>query len=607
MDFVSEGAFELTGRAPADFLQNRVLAFGQVVHPHDRERVWNDIQNALREDRPYQMEYRLQVNGRDRMVWEQGRGIRFHGDENRLALEGLIIDVDERARARDSLHKSEEQFRQLAENVRGVFWMTNVPQTEILYVNSAYERIWGRTRASLYKSPRSWLDAVDPQDRERVRAASLKAPQGEYDIEYRIIRPSGEVRWIWDRAFPIADDNQQPNRVAGIAEDITERKRLEEQFRQAQKMEAVGRLAGGIAHDFNNLLCIMNGYSDMLQTTLPPGSEAHEYSQRISKAGERAANLTRQLLAFSRKTMLILRILDLNYLLSSMEEMIKRLIGEDITFALKLDANLGRVEADPGQLEQVVMNLIVNARDAMPTGGSLTIATRNTTLGEDFSREHAGVEPGAYVMMEVRDTGCGMDEAQLSRIFEPFFTTKEVGKGTGLGLSMVYGIVKQSGGEIEVDSEPGKGTRFRIYLPQAAAAPAADRPASQPATTDRGHETILLVEDEAMVRELARGLLIKSGYTVLEAANGPTALELVDRHAGTIHLLISDVVMPGMDGAELERQFATRRPDARIMFMTGYTDSALTRYGIFDERRTVLLKPFAPDDFLRTVRDVLDG
>jgi PAS domain S-box-containing protein len=606
MEFVSDGAFELTGRASADFLQNRTVAFGQLIHSEDRERVWKEIQDALREDRPYQLEYRLQVSGRDKTVWEQGRGVRSFSDENRLALEGLIIDVDERARARDNLRKSEEQFRLVAENVHGVFWMTNVQQTEIIFVNSAYERIWGRTRASLYKNPRSWLDAVDPQDRERVRAATAKIATGDYDIEYRILRDKNDVRWIWDRAFPIKDDKDQIYRVAGIAEDITERKKLEEQFRQAQKMEAIGRLAGGIAHDFNNLLCIMNGYSDMLKTALQPGTEAHEYSLRIGTAGERAANLTRQLLAFSRKTMLIPKVLDLNVLLSSMGEMIKRLIGEDIAFSLKLDENLGQVEADPGQLEQVVMNLVVNSRDAMPRGGSLTIETRNTTLDEEFARKHEGVESGAYVMMEVRDTGCGMDEAHMSRIFEPFFTTKEVGKGTGLGLSMVYGIVKQSGGEVDVSSEIGRGTSFLIYLPRVAVASKGDATADQP-VADHGQETILLVEDEAMVREMAHNLLIRSGYSVLQASSGQEALELVERTPGTIHLLITDVVMPGMNGAELEKRFAAKRPGARAMFMTGYTDSALTRYGIFDARRPVLLKPFAPDDFLRTVREVLDG
>jgi PAS domain S-box-containing protein len=610
MDFVSEGAFELTGRSPADFLQNRVAAFGDLIHPEDRERVWNEIQEALREDRPYQMEYRLQVQSRDVMVWEQGRGVRSVVDQAGLVLEGLIMDVNEEARARENLRKSEEQFRQLAENINGVFWMTNLQGTEILYVSHAYENIWGRTRASLYKNPNSWMESIDPQDVEAARASYARVLESRgFDVEYRIHRGDGEIRWIWDRAFLIADDKGQIYRRAGIAQDITERKRLEDQYRQAQKMEAVGRLAGGIAHDFNNLLCIMNGYSDLLRMSLQDGSESHGYADRIGKAGERAANLTRQLLAFSRKTVLIPRVLRLNDLLTPMADLIHRLIGEDIAFSLKLAPDLGKVEADPGQLEQVLMNLIINARDAMPTGGQLEVETANVMLDENYARKHEGVRQGSYVMMAVRDTGHGMNPAELTRIFEPFFTTKEVGKGTGLGLAMVYGVVKQSGGDVEVESELGRGSCFRIYLPRVLAAEESPAPAPAATATDgtHGRETVLLVEDEDLVRELARGLLRKSGYTVLEASDGGQALEVAASHASPIDLLITDVVMPRMNGPELERQLTAARPGLKVLFTTGYTDSALSRYGMYERGKIVLLKPFAPEDFLRTVREILDG
>jgi two-component system cell cycle sensor histidine kinase/response regulator CckA len=620
MEFVSEGGFELAGRSPADFLQNRVAAFGDLIHPEDRERLWNEIQEALRDDRPYQIEYRLQVEGRDKMVWEQGRGVRSVTDQAGLMLEGLIIDVNERARARENLRKSEEQFRQLAENINGVFWMTNLQASEVIYVSQAYEKIWDRSRASLYKSPGSWMEPIDPQDLETVRAGAGKMMDGGFDVEYRIHRRDGEVRWIWDRAFPIADDKGQTYRRAGIAQDITERKRLEDQYRQAQKMEAVGRLAGGIAHDFNNLLCIMNGYSDLLTMSLSAGSEAHGYAERIGKAGERAANLTRQLLAFSRKTVLIPKVLNLNDLLTPMEELVRRLIGEDIAFSLKLDPALGKIEADPGQLEQVLMNLIINARDAMATGGQIVVETANVTLDAAHVQNREGVRAGDYVMMAVRDTGEGMGPAQLARIFEPFFTTKEVGKGTGLGLAMVYGVVKQSGGDVEVESEVGKGSCFRVYLPRVPDATNGSTPPAMPEPTSatqtaptthvdgtRGKETILLVEDEELVREMARGLLIKSGYTVLEAGDGKAALDVAGGHAQPIDLLITDVVMPRMNGPDLERHLTTARPGIRVLFTTGYTDSTLSRYGMFERGKTVLLKPFSPDDFLRMVREVLDG
>jgi signal transduction histidine kinase/CheY-like chemotaxis protein len=454
------------------------------------------------------------------------------------------------------------------------------------------------------------MDAIDPSDREHVLLAYSQLTGSGPDIEYRIHRPNGEVRWIWDRAFPIADDKGRIYRRAGIAQDVTERKKLEDQYRQAQKMEAVGRLAGGIAHDFNNLLCIMNGYSEMLRMSLEAGGEAHGYAERIGKAGERAANLTRQLLAFSRKTMLIPKILDLNTLLTSMEDLIRRLIGEDISFSLQLASNLGRVEADPGQLEQVLMNMVVNARDAMPTGGTLTVETSNAVVDEVYLRDHDSLRPGTFVVMAVRDTGIGMDEKQRGRIFEPFFTTKEVGKGTGLGLAMVYGVVKQSGGEIEVESAPGKGTCFKIYLPrvdQPSPEAAPEKPAQTLEENGRGRETVLLVEDEELVREMARNLLLKSGYTVLEAADGQDALRVAAEHPRPIDLLLTDVVMPNMPGPELERRIVESRPGIKIMFTTGYTDSTLSRYGLMDGKKTVLLKPFSPDDFLRTVREVLDG
>jgi PAS domain S-box-containing protein len=605
MQFASAGAFELTGYYPDDLVGNHKVAYGQLIHPDDREAVWNELQAAIREEKPFQLSYRLRVGGRDKSVWEQGQGVRSF-EAGRFALEGFISDVTERVRAQENLRKSEERFRQLAENIEGVFWMTDPSMCQLFYVNRAYEAIWGRSRESLFKNPLSRLEAIDPKDRERVLAAGQRAVAGGYNEEYRILRPDGTVRWIWDRAFPIVDDKGRVYRLAGIAEDITERQVLAEALRQAQKMEAVGRLAGGIAHDFNNLLTVINGYSEVLLATLGPQHSSRWCVEATMKAGQRAALLTRQLLAFSRKQVLTPVVLDLNALVNNMKDMVQRLIGEDINLTTSLDPNLGCVRADSGQVQQILMNLVVNARDAMPKGGKLTLRTANATLSEADVRAHADVKPGAYALLAVTDTGCGMTDEIKGRLFEPFFTTKELGKGTGLGLSTVYGIVKQSNGHINVVSEPGKGASFEIYLPRAEEAATTEAGDKGPRRSLRGQETVLLVEDEELVRVLARTLLQKSGYTVLEARNGKEALQLADQRKEPIQLLVSDVVMPEMNGRELYGRLSRTRPELRVVFMSGYTDSHLYRNGVMEDDWPVVLKPFARDAFLSLVREVLD-
>jgi PAS domain S-box-containing protein len=391
-----------------------------------------------------------------------------------------------------------------------------------------------------------------------------------------------------------------------IARDISEQQRLEEQFRQAQKMEAVGRLAGGIAHDFNNLLTIITGYSDFLVDCFPEGDDRQGFALEVKKAAERAATLTRQLLAFSRKQMLMPRVLNLNSLVANMDKMLCRLMGEDIELVTALEPTLHPVKADPGQLEQIVMNLAVNARDAMERGGKLTIRTGNVTLGPAYVREHPEVRQGPYVLLAVGDTGCGMDLATRERIFEPFFTTKEVGKGTGLGLATVYGIVKQSGGHIEVESEVGAGSTFKIYLPRMGEALPLSEPVAKRAEPAGGTETVLLVEDEPGVRQLGRDGLRARGYTVLEAGTGEEALALAERHAGRIDLLLTDVVMPRLSGARLAERLAPQRPEMKVLFVSGYTDTALLRHGVQHGEVDCLLKPFTPEDLARKVREVLD-
>jgi signal transduction histidine kinase/ActR/RegA family two-component response regulator len=384
-------------------------------------------------------------------------------------------------------------------------------------------------------------------------------------------------------------------------------RRSEEQLRQAQKLEAVGRLAGGIAHDFNNLLSVVLSYSDMLLNEVDASSPLYADLQEILRAGQRAADLTRQMLAFSRQQVLDPKILDLSDLVANLSKMLMRVLGEDIELKTVLAPGLGMVKADRGQMEQVLMNLIVNARDAMPNGGRLTIETANVDLDEAYAREHAGVAPGPHVMIAVSDTGIGMDKATQERIFEPFFTTKEKGKGTGLGLSTVFGIVKQSGGSVWLYSEPGGGATFKIYLPRREEGKADQtRSAPPPSAQARGAETILLVEDEDQVRAVAKGILSRAGYRVLEASNPGEAIALCEQHPAEIHLLLTDVVMPRMNGRQLAARVALLRPAAKVVFMSGYTDDAILHNGVLDAGVSFIQKPFTPDSLNRKVREVLD-
>ncbi len=382
-------------------------------------------------------------------------------------------------------------------------------------------------------------------------------------------------------------------------------RKTEEQLRHAQKMEAVGRLAGGVSHDFNNMLSVVLSYTGLILADLKSDDPLRADIEEIQKAGERAADLTRQLVTFSRQQVVLPKVIDLNQIITGMERMVARLLGADVEVTLLPAARLGKVKADPGQIEQIVMNLAVNARDAMPSGGKLTVQTNNTELDEHYANEHLGVTAGPYVMLAVTDTGIGMDPETQAQIFEPFFTTKEKGKGTGLGLSIVFGIVKQSGGHIWVYSEPGKGTTFKVYLPRTDAKPEVSQSQPPPAEGGRGSETILLVEDDEQVRAVARGILRRSGYTVLEAPGPGEALLVVEKYGARINLLVTDVVLPRMNGPELVERVRTSRPDIKVLFMSGYTDEAIIQHGILDSGVTFLQKPITPDTLTRNVREAL--
>jgi two-component system cell cycle sensor histidine kinase/response regulator CckA len=508
----------------------------------------------------------------------------------------------------DRLRESEERFRQMTESIREVFWMSDAQSKRLLYVSPAYEEIWGRSCQTLYDDPNSWQDTLHPDDRARILGDMRKrVKHGGHDTQFRIVRPDGGVRWIWDRSFPVCDEEGRVYRFVGIAEDITERKRLEEQFRQAQKMEAVGRLAGGVAHDFNNMLTAITGYSDLIRADSDPAAAVFRNAEEIRKAAQRAATLTRQLLAYSRHQVLAPRVVNLNTVVADLEKMLRRLISEEVTLSLRLDPALRRIEAEPGQLEQVIMNLSVNATDAMPQGGSLTIGTANAELDEAYAWAHADVQPGAYALLTVADTGHGMTDAVKARLFEPFFTTKAPGKGTGLGLATVYGIVKANGGHIEVETAPGRGTTFKVYFPQVMENARPDQGEARPAGPATGTETILLVEDEEVVRNLTRTVLQRNGYRVLEACHGVEALDLCRQHGGPIHLLVTDVVMPQMNGRDLAQRLARFRPETKVLFMSGYTGFLDEPLGLPDGSAAFLQKPFAPDALVRQVRTLLDA
>ncbi|MBI3492477.1 MAG: response regulator [Acidobacteria bacterium] len=469
--------------------------------------------------------------------------------------------------------------------------------------------IFGLTPDKAPKTTEDFFQLIHPDDRHDVEASVGRVIAGEsdYAVEFRTIWPDGSTHWVHGRAKASYVTDGKPRRLLGISIDITARKSLEGRFEQAQKMEAIGQLAGGIAHDFNNLLTVINGTAELALVQVTESDQLHEDLQEIRRAGERAAALTRQLLAFSRKQILQPQVMNLNTVVAEMESMLRRLIGEDIDLVVVPTPGLGSVKADPGQIEQVIANLAVNARDAMPQGGKLTIEMRNVEIDEHYARQHGvAVQSRSYVMLVISDTGVGMDEVTRQRIFEPFFTTKGPGKGTGLGLSTVYGIVKQSNGFIWVYSEVGQGTSFKIYLPQVAEGAASKR-RSPIVASAHGTETILIVEDVGGLRHLAKRMLESAGYTVLTAANGDEALLLLERYEKPVHLMVTDVVMPGMGGRNLAERFDRTRPGMKVLYMSGYTDDVIVRHGVLDEGMPFLGKPFTAVELTRKVREVLDS
>jgi PAS domain S-box-containing protein len=542
------------------------------------------------------------------------QGLETHTTQVAATNRELKEEIAERKRTEEALRRAEEKYRGIFENaVEGIFQST--PEGRFISVNPAMARMYGYDSADEMIADQIDIERchyVEPTRRAEFKQL-LETQSLVQKFESEVYQKDRSSFWVSESVRVVRDKDGTLLYYEGTIEDISERHRTEkalreseERLRQSQKMEGIGQLAGGMAHDFNNILTAINGYSDLTLRRLPQDHPLRRNVEEIKKAGERAASLTRQLLAFSRKQILKPKVLNLNAVVPDMDKMLRRLIGEDIDLLTKLDPALGQVKADPGQIQQVILNLCVNARDAMPKGGKLTIETANVCLGEEYSRQYVSVRSGHHVMLAVSDNGCGMDQATQKRIFDPFFTTKGVGKGTGLGLSTVYGIVKQSEGSIWVYSEEGKGTTFKVYLPRFDEVVEAPNETLTDVPLSREGELVLLVEDEEMVREMSRQVLEMNGYHVLEASHGKEALLVCEQHAGRIDIMVTDVVMPQMSGRELAECLASSRPETKILFVSGYTDDAIVRHGVLDENVNFLQKPFSPDALAAKVREVLN-
>ena len=523
---------------------------------------------------------------------------------SKAMLSKFLRNVIERNRAEKTVRQWEQRFDDLFENTKDILFTVDL-DGRVTSVNKAAEEVMGWSREeALQKSIKS---LVAPEHAascdEMMRRILSEEPLQHFEIA--VLRKDGR-KVLLDTSARLLRSNGQKQSIQGIARDVTERRHLENMVQQSQKLEAIGRLSGGLAHDFNNLLCVISGHTELLTEALEPANPAVRSVTQIRKAADSAAALTRQLLAFSRRQVFHPQVVDLNAVISETQKLLARLIDENIEFYTALDPALGNVLVDPVQVEQVIINLVLNARDAMPQGGKLTIETSNLDLEEDHQSKHSHIPTGKYVLLAMTDNGCGMNEETQSRIFEPFYTTKELGKGTGLGLATVYGIVKQSGGFIWVYSEEGRGTTFKVYLPRVASPLAEVRAGRRHAEIRKGTETILVVEDAEPLRALTKEFLTVCGYTVLEAANGDEALALARSYRGSIDLLLTEVVMPRLGGQRLVEQMTQIRPHTRVLYMSGYPNDGIVQAGILASGVTLLEKPFTREILAKRVRQVLD-
>ena len=603
---VNDSACQHYGYTRAEFL---AMTLRDIRPPEDVPRLLQNLKSDGQKFRRGGIWRHRRKNGSVMEVEIASHALQFLGRNAQLA---LATDVTERQRAEEGLRHSEQKYRDIFDFATvGIYQCRD--DGSLITVNAQLARMLG------YDSPEDLmkhnLDDIymDPAER-REWTSSYEPGEKGHRRELRWKRKDGKPIWLELNARTIRNADGSTRYIEGFVHDITDRReseeekrRLLEQLVQSQKMEAVGQLAGGIAHDFNNLLTAITGYSELLLGELPPEDLRRSHAEEIRKAGERAASLTQQLLAFSRRQVLEPKILDVNTVVSDIERMLRRLIGEHIELKTRKEINLWKVRADPGQIEQAILNLVINARDAMPEGGTLAIETNNKSLDEAYASSHVPTQAGDYVEVAVTDTGSGISDEVMARLFEPFFTTKEVGKGTGLGLSTTYGIVKQSGGYLWCESEVGRGTTFRVYLPRV------DEPVTHPEQQPApppihpGDETVLLVEDEPEVRSLVQRILKTQGYTVVTAANPDEAIAVAREFKGTIQVMVTDVVMPGMTGLQLAARLMPTRPNMRVLFVSGYTHDAIGHDGILDPGTAFLQKPFTPNALARKVREVLEG
>jgi two-component system cell cycle sensor histidine kinase/response regulator CckA len=595
--FTNRRGEELTGYFGSEY---RNLPLASILTPEGGAEAARRI-DAARSGRDVDPFFETELVRRDgSRIWVEANIANFLKDGQLVGRMAVVRDIGARKRAEVALRKSSQTLQTLIDAAPVTIFALDENERTTLW-NKAAERLWGWRADEVLGQP---VTMVPDHTRAEFEDSLARNRRGESTLtETQWQQRDGTIRDVLVSRAPIVDTEGRVVGTMGVVVDITALKHLEEQLRQAVKMEGIGRLAGGIAHDFNNLLTVIGGRTYLLLGQLPAGHPMRRDVQLIEETGSRAAALTRQLLAFSRNQILAPVVLDVNEVVSGMESLLQRLLGEDVNLRIALDPLVCRVTADPGQLEQVMVNLAVNARDAMPAGGRLTIETSNVVVDQAYAQQHVDVGPGLYVVLTVSDSGTGMDAATTARIFEPFFTTKEAGKGTGLGLSTAYGIIKQSNGHITVYSEPGRGTTFRIYLPRTDAD--LDAASTHLDVAPRGSETVLLVEDDANIRELARELLELSGYTVFESRDVQDAVRIAERYSGVIDLLITDVVMPEMGGRAVAESVKNLRPDIKVLYMSGYTDEAVVRHGVLNPGTAFLQKPFTPGTLARKVREVL--
>jgi len=599
--FANPALEKMLGCAPGEMLGRSLFDF---VDPEEHVRTAQGLEQRRRGVAERRDQKCVHTDGS--AVWVRMEANPLTDDAGQYAgALAMVTDVTDRRRAEAALRASEERYRLLFDNNPLPIWLTDMCSLRFLAVNQAALSLFGYARDEFMAL--DVADLVPESEAEQLRRDIAASLSGEVlSASRRAVKKSGDVVEVAVTFQTLVVETRHVALV--IARDMTERNRLESQLAQSRKMEAIGILAGGVAHDFNNLLSIMVTYTTFALDALKEGDPLRADIEQVAMAGARAVSLTRQLLAFSRQQILEPVVIDLNATVARIEPMLRRQLGENIQLSLISEPSLGRASADPGQIEQVILNLVVNARDAMPDGGEVTIETANLQVPMSSKLPGHSLKPGEYVVLVVSDTGSGIDRATRERIFEPFFTTKEVGKGSGLGLSTVLGIVQQSGGHVELHSELGKGTRFEVYLPRVDRSAAPEAPVgSDSMPIFGGHETVLVVEDDEQVRTLTRSILQRNGYEVLVASNGADALLVSEQHAGLIHLLLTDVVMPRMNGRQLAERLASRRPQMKVLLMTGYTDDAVVRQRVADADVALFQKPVTPEALARRVRAVLDA